>query len=163
MATTPQGGGIRPPDYLYEMAISRVEDLMVQAIPWKQIVAILSSENYTESADTARNWRNEVMRRWRAEDEVTRPARKDLWRARLDHLFGDLLERARSSAGASQALLFGEAIRVAKIAIVMDGLTQPAVARNDDSLAVAGMSPLEREKKIGELLAKREAARAGGN
>lgn len=158
-------GGIRPPDYLHEMAIARVEDLMVQALPWKRVLAILSTEGYTESPETARNWRREVHRRWAAEDAEMRPARKDLWRARLEALYADLLDRASLAAGHVQAMLFAEAIKVAKVSIVMDGLTQPVVAAADGKASVLSMSPLDREREIAALLAKREAAmaRAGGN
>src|SRR5438132_4443841 len=95
--------GKRPPNYLYEMAIGRVEDLMRQAIKWPRILAILSDEGYTESEDTAKNWRTEVCRRWAVEDAVMRPARKDLWRARLEDLYCTLLERAATMNGYAQA------------------------------------------------------------
>lgn len=163
MANTPQGGGIRPPDYMREMAIGRVEDLMVQAMPWKRIIAILSDEGYTESEQTAKGWRQEVQRRWAAEDAEARPARKDLWRARLEALYNELLAKASVAAGHVQAMLYGEAIKIAKVSIVMDGLTQPIARATDGTVPVAAMSPLERERKIAELLAKREAARAAGN
>lgn len=161
MADDKERGGIRPPNYIYEMAISRVEDLMVQAVSWRRIVAILSDEGYTESEDTAKNWRAEVNRRWTAEDAVLRPARKDQWRARLEHLYSDLLMRAGMSTGGAQALLFSEVIKVAKLSIVLDGVHSPTVIRHEgNAVPVEAMSPLEREREIAELLAKREAARA---
>lgn len=152
-------GGARPPDYIYEMAISRVEDLMVQSMPWKRIVAILSAEGFTESEHTAKNWRKEVMRRWAAEESELRPARKDQWRARLEHLYNRLLEQAEAAPmGFAKTQLYAEAIRVAKVAIVMDGVASPIVHKHEGSLDVASMSPMERDAEIAKLLAKREAA-----
>lgn len=159
MQSTAQGGGIRPPDYEYELAISRTEDLMVQAFPWKRIVAMLSEEGYTESEETARKWRREVLRRWAAEDAEMRPARKDLWRARLDAQYRTLLEKAAEvKSEYAFAMLHAEATRIAKVAIVMDGLTAPVVVKHEGQIDVAAMSPMEREREIAALLAKREAA-----
>lgn len=152
------------PDYLAEMGISRVEDLMIQAVPWSRVLAILSEENLTEDRDKANAWRREVFKRWQEEDKELRPARKDMWRARLDALYGDLLKKAALAAGATQAMLFAEAIKVAKISIVMDGLAGPQLMRRDHGYVdPAALSPIEREKEIKELLAKREAAKKVGN
>lgn len=158
--TTRQGGGTRAPDYLYEMALSRTEDLMVQALPWKRIVAILSEEGYTDSPDTAKNWRREVQRRWSIEDAEMRPARKDQWRARLEKLYADILERAEGAQGYAQAAMYGEAIKVAKLSIVMDGVQAPVVVKHEGHIDVAAMAPHEREAEIQRLLAKRTAALA---
>lgn len=159
----PRKGGIRPPDYVYEMAIGRTEDLMVQAYNWRDIFARLVSEGYTDSEDTAKEWRKEVARRWAAEDAEQRPARKDVWRSRLEKLYRELLEKADSPkmSSTAAAILYGEAIKVAKIAIVMDGLTAPVKIEHSGSVDVHAMGPLEREKEIAELLAKREAALKG--
>lgn len=158
-----ESGGIRRTEYEYEMTLSRVEDLMVQAYPWKQIVAIIISEGYTDSEKSVRNWRAEVMRRWATEEQEMRPARKDLWRARLDLQYRAVLERAaKAQSDHAFSMLHAEATRIAKVAIDMDGLTS-SIAIHHESVDISAMSPLEREREIAALLAKREAARAGGN
>lgn len=150
--------GIRPPNYLYEMALARVEDLMMQAMQWPKIVATLVDEGYTDSADTCDNWKREVMRRWAVEDSLMRPARKDLWRARLELLYSNLLGKAEAAHGYAQAQLFAEAIRVAKLAIVLDGVQAPVVVKHEGQIDVHTMAPHERAKEIEILLAKRAAA-----
>lgn len=162
-------GGNRPPDYLYEMAISRLEDLMREGVKPARVRAILSDEGYTDSEHTVREWRREVMRRWSLEDAEMRPARKDLWRVRLEYLYQHLLERAAEMTGYAQAAMFGEAIKVAKLSIVMDGVQAPTVVKHEGRIDVAAMSPQEREQEIAALLQRREAALAkapravGGN
>lgn len=152
-------GGTRTPGYLYEMALARVEDLMRQAIPWPRICAILSDEGYTDSADTAKNWRRVIMARWADEEKELRPARKDLWRERLEHLYRTCLERAATMEGYPQAAMMSEAIKVAKLAIVLDGVQAPIVV-NHTGIDVSAMSPMEREKEIAELLRRRDEALA---
>lgn len=160
MGNDERKGGIRPPDYVYEMAIGRTEDLMVQAYSWRDIVAKLIAEEYTDSEETAKNWRAEVVRRWAAEDAEMRPARKDAWRARLEKLYRELLAKAEDgkTSSTAAAIMYAEAIKVAKIAIVMDGLTAPVKIEHSGRVDVQAMGPLEREKEIQALLEKRNAA-----
>lgn len=133
---------------------------MLQAYKPREIYAKLYDEGYTDSEETARKWRGEVQRRWAAEDAEARPARKDAWRLRMDALYRSLLEKAdRAKSEFAAAQYIGEAIKVAKLAIVMDGLHQPIKIEHSGSVEVMAMTPLEREKEIAELLAKREAAR----
>ena len=161
-------GGIRPPDYLREMHLSRVEDLMVQAIPWPRIVAILADEGITDSDDTAKKWRQEITRRWATEDAAMRGARKDLWRARLEKQYSDVLERARATkSDHAFSMLHAEATRIAKVAIVLDGLTQPVTDTGDGRPDPASMSPADRAREIDKLLERKRASEArateGGN
>lgn len=156
-------GGTRPPDYIYELAISRIEDLMLQAYPWKTVVAKLVDEGFTESEETCKNWRREVMRRWAIEDAELRPARKDQWRARLEQLYAKLQEEAELATGHVKAALYAEVIRVAKLSIVMDGVQSPTIVKHEGQIDVAAMAPHEREQEIATLLAKREAALKAGN
>jgi hypothetical protein len=146
------------------MTLARVEDLMVQAIPWRKIVAMLVSEGYTDSEHTAAGWRREVMRRWAAEDAEMRPARKDVWRARLEGQYHAIMERAGEGGSSDQgfAMLMAEASRVAKVAMALDGLSAPVKIEHGGQVDVAAMSPIEREQEIKALLAKRAAA-MGGN
>jgi hypothetical protein len=140
------------------MALGRIEDLMRQAYPWSRIVAIMSTEGYSDSDHTLREWRQEVMKRWAKEDAETRPARKDLWRARLEHLYQNLCEKAEAATGYPQAALFSEAIKVAKLSIILDGAQAPIVVKHEGRIATEAMSPQEREAEIAQLLAKRNAA-----
>lgn len=159
-------GGIRLPNYQYELAIGRLEDLMVQAVPWTRIVAILSEEGYTESAATAAAWRREVMARWAAEDSETRPARRDLWRQRLERLYQDLLERARMmDPGHVQVMMFGEAAKVAKLAVAVEGIASMTHRHeHTGKVPASAMAPIDRERELNALLGKREQIRAkGGN
>lgn len=153
-------GGIRPPAYEYELAIARTEDLMVQAYPWPTIVAMLVSEGYTDSPDTAKKWRAEITRRWANEELELRPARKDLWRSRLEAQYRQVLSRALATkSDHAYAALQAEATRIAKVAIVIDGLQAPIMVHHEGQIDIAAMSPVEREREIAALLAKREAAR----
>lgn len=153
-------GGVRPPDYIYTMALARIEDLMMQAYSWPDIFAKLVAEGFTESENTAKSWRKEIQRRWAAEDAENRPARKDMWRGRLEALYHKLLTKAGSPglSASACAMLYAEAIKVAKIAVVMDGLTAPVRVEHSGAVDVAALQPHERETEIRELLAKREAA-----
>lgn len=161
MADTSKPGGIRPPDYVYNLAIQRVEDLMVQHVPWAQIVAKLVDEGYTESEETAKNWRREVMRRWAAEDAELRPARKDQWRARLEAMQIEVLGKARAASGRVQAVLYAEWRQLAKLSIIMDGVQAPITIKHEGKVDVQNMTPYEREAEIRDLIAKREAALRG--
>ncbi len=159
MANTEHPGGIRQPDYLRELALARLEDLMVQAMPWPKIVTTMIAEGVTESEETCKNWRRLIQKRWAKEDAELRPARKDLWRARLEAQYNALIEKAREcKSDFAYAQLQAEATRVAKVAIVLDGLTTPVVDKGDGQTAVAALAPHERERQIAELIAKRDAA-----
>lgn len=151
----------RTPDYIRELGMGRVEEMMVAAKPWSKIVAALAVEFPDNDEDTFKRWKAAVVKRWAAEDAEMRPARKDLWRARLDDLYGSLLEQARDArSDYARTLYFGEAVKVAKLAIDLDGLSTPIAIKHEGRLDVAAMSPSEREAEIKMLLAKREAARA---
>ncbi len=155
-------GGIRPPDYVYEMAIGRTYDLMIQGFSPRDVAAKLISEGYTDSLATVGEWRKEVHRRWAIEDAEERPARKDTWRARLEGLYRELLEKARGSkAETAAAILYAEAIKVSKLAIILDGLTAPVKVEHSGRVDVAAMAPHEREREIAELLRKRDEALKG--
>jgi hypothetical protein len=152
-------GGIRSTAYEYELAIARTEDLMVQAMSPKDIVATLITEGYTDSPDTVKKWRQEVQRRWANEEQAMRPARKDLWRARLESQYHAVLKRAAATkSDIAFSMLYTEATRIAKLSIVMDGLQAPVTIRSDGLIDPAAMSPPEREREIVALLARREAA-----
>ncbi|HSR79071.1 MAG TPA: hypothetical protein VLN57_21035 [Xanthobacteraceae bacterium] len=162
----------RPPDYIHALALTRLEEMMIAARPWSSIVRTLTDEkfleNHSDPEQTAVRWRQAVQQRWRTEDVEMRPARKDLWRARLENLYGQLLEQALAAKSEfARSLYFGEAIKIAKLSIDLDGLSAPIAVRHEGRLDVAAMSPSEREAEIKMLLAKREAARAaaagGGN
>lgn len=142
---------------------------MVQAIPWAEIKATLISEGFLAQAETgaAESWRREVQKRWAAEDAETRPARKDLWRARLEAQYRDTRQRAAEcESPAMYAMLNDSATKIAKLAIQMDGLQDPKRVHITGETDVADLSPRERQQEIDALLAKkaeweRRAAAAG--
>jgi hypothetical protein len=152
-------GGIRPPDYIRDMALQRTEDLMVQAYSPREIFVKLHAEGYTESEDTAKQWRLAVQRKWAAEDAEQRPARKDVWRRRIETQYQQLLERAASTRSElACAAYFAEATKLTKLALIMDGLTAPVRVEHSGAVDVMALQPHEREAEIRDLLAKREAA-----
>lgn len=152
---------IRTPDYIRELGMGRLEEMMVAAKPWSKIVAALTVEFPEQDEDAFKRWKAAVVKRWAAEDAEMRPARKDLWRARLDDLYGSLLEQARDArSDYAKSLYFSEAVKVGKLAIDLDGLNAPIAIKHEGRLDVAALSPAEREAEIAALLAKREAARA---
>lgn len=155
-------GGIRPPEYIREMALARVEDLMVQAYSPREIFLKLHEEGYTESEATAKEWRVAIQKRWAAEDAEQRPARKDAWRRRIEHQYQQLLEHAAvTNSELARAAYFAEATKLTKLALIMDGLTAPVrVEHSGSSVDPAALQPHEREARIAELLAKREKALA---
>lgn len=189
MATS-HPGGIRPPDYIHEMALERLEDLMIQGIRWPRVLEILAAEGHTTSESTARHWRQEVHRRWSAEEQELRGARKDLRRAQAEARWRKACERAdlafngRAGAAATAtepeipeippdpraaALLEREATRLFQVLVALDALTVPVQVKPDGRLDVAAMQPIEREAEIAKLLAERARAKGpvggdnGGN
>lgn len=156
----PHGGGIRPPDYIREMALTRVEDLMLQAYAPREIFAKLVTEGFTESEETAKKWRHEIQRRWAADDAELRPARKDLWRARIESQYHKLLGYAETTKSEiARAAFFAEATKLTKLALIMDGLTAPVRVEHSGQVDVMALQPHERETEIEQLLRKREEAR----
>lgn len=153
------GGGIRPPDYIREMALQRTEDLMMQAYSPREIYVKLHAEGYTESEDTAKQWRLAVQKRWAIEDAEQRPARKDVWRRRIETQYQTLLERARTTKSElACAAYFAEATKLTKLALIMDGLTAPVRVEHSGSVDVMALQPHEREAEIAKLLEERAAA-----
>lgn len=141
--------------------MGQLEEMMVTAKSWSKIVAALTLAFPEQDEDTFKRWKAAVVKRWASEDAEMRPARKDLWRARLDDLYGSLLEQARDArSDYAKTLYFSEAVKVAKLAIDLDGLNAPIAIKHEGRLDVAAMSPAEREAEIAALLAKREVARA---
>lgn len=161
-------GGIRPPDYLRDMALQRTEDLMMQAYTPREIFVKLHAEGYTESENTAKEWRLAVQKRWAQEDAEQRPARKDTWRRRIESQYQKLLEHAElTKSELARAAYYAEATKLTKLALIMDGLTAPVKVEHSGTVDVAALQPHEREREIADLLAKREAAlkaaaKAGG-
>lgn len=158
----PSGGGIRVTDMEYEFALSRTEDLMVQGYAPKDIAAHLIAEGLTNSKDTVAKWRQAVQRRWSLEQESMRPALKDQWRTRLDAQYRALLERAKATkSDPAFAMLHGEALKTARLAIDLDGLAAPiAITTSVGDQDPMTMAPHEREREINELLKMRDAALA---
>jgi hypothetical protein len=156
----PAPGGVRMPEYLRFAALSRVEDLMVQAYKPHDIVAKMIDEGFTDSEETVRKWRLEVQRKWALEDAELRPARKDLWRTRIEAQYHKLLDYAEvTKSELARASYFAEATKLTKLALIMDGLTAPVQHVHSGQVDVMALQPHERETEIEALLRKREEAR----
>lgn len=152
------------PEYLRKNAVDRTEELMVQGMPWSAITAILITEGHVAETNdrSAEAWRREVMKRWAAEDAELRPARKDLWRARLEGQYRDVRERAAEcESPAMYAMLNDSATKIAKLAIQLDGLQEPKRVHVTGDVDVADLSPAERDKEIEALWERRAAAKQG--
>lgn len=148
------------PEYVRRNAVDRVEELMVQAIPWAEIRQILIDEGHlselSPNPGPAESWRREVQKRWNAEDAELRPARKDLWRARLEGQYRDVRKRAADcDSPAMYAMLNDSATKIAKLAIQLDGLQEPKRVHVTGETDVADLSPRERQQEIDALLAKK--------
>lgn len=132
---------------------------MLQAYAPREIFAKLVTEGFTESEDTAKKWRLEIQRRWAAEDAELRPARKDLWRARIERQYHKLLDWAEGTKSEiARAAFNAEAIKLTKLALIMDGLTAPVRVEHSGQVDVMALQPHERDAEIEQLLAKRKAA-----
>lgn len=153
-------GGVRLPDYLREMALGRVESLMIEGFAPNMIAAKVIDEGLTDSPQTVKGWRLAVQKRWAAEDAELRPARKDLWRRRIEARYQELLVMARTMKSEFARVSAHEAlIKLSKLGILLDGAHLPVVLEADGRLDPAAMAPAEREREIEALLAKRQAAR----
>ncbi len=143
--------GKRPSDAIYEMAIGMVEDLLLQRLPWRQIVARLIEAGYARNEETPTKWRAEVRRRWALSDAEERPHRRDEHREMLRQLYHD--------AYVVQDYRCCE--KIANQLMKLDGLNVPEVVKIEGSISVQAMAPQEREREIDALLARRAKAMQG--
>lgn len=154
--------GKRPPEYIRMMALGLVEDLMIQGYGPSQIFAKVVERGYTESADTVRDWRQLIQKRWAQEEAEERAARKEGWRLRIMQRIIRL--EAKAEAATSQlaaAQLQSEITKLYKLGILVDGAHAPIVHRHEAAgVPVEAMSPIEREREIAELLEKKRIAEA---
>lgn len=154
-------GGVRLPEYMREMALGRVEALMIEGYAPSMIAAKIIDEGLTDSTQTVKGWRLAVQKRWAAEDAELRPARKDLWRRRIECRYQAIIEKmATCKSEFAWAQMQAELTRLSKLGILLDGAHLPVVADSDGKLDPAAMAPKDREREIAELLARREAALA---
>jgi len=154
-------GGIRLPDYQRDLALARVEALMIEGYTPNEIASKVITEGYTESTETVKKWRIAVQRRWADEDREQRPARKDMWRRRIEARYQAILTKmAGCKSEFAWAQMQAELTRLSKLGILLDGAHLPVVEQGDGKIDPAAMSPMEREREIQALLVKREAARA---
>ncbi len=143
--------GKRPPDAIYEMAIGFVEDLILQRVAWRTIVARCIEGGYTDSPATCVNWRQEVRRRWALADAEERPSRRDEHREMLRALY-------QVSYAAAD---YRNCTRVAAQLMILDGLQVPETINITGAIAVQAMTPEQREAEIATLLKRRAEAMKG--
>lgn len=150
------------PRYDHDDNVGRVECLMMQGYTRSGLMRYMREEGRTDSLHTLSGWVAEVRRRWAAEACEQRPALKDLWRLRLEKLYMDayqvtLDEDGRPAAGMAQAISRGECVKIAKLAIALDGLAQQTPPSDGVTDPIA-MTPAEREAELQRLLRRREEA-----
>lgn len=149
-----------PPAYIRMMALALVEDLMVQGYGPRAIYAKLVERGYTESEETAKDWRQVVQKRWAAEEAEERPSRKEGWRTRIM----DRIRRLETKAAAATSQLAAVALeseitKLYKLGILVDGAHAPLkIEHVHNATPVEAMSPIEREREIAELLERRKLA-----
>lgn len=154
-------GGIRLPDYQRDLALARVEALMIEGYAPTMIAAMVIAEGFTDSPATVKTWRLAVQKRWAAEDVELRPARKDLWRRRIEDRYQAIIVKMGTCKSEfAWAQMQAELTRLSKLGILLDGAHLPVATEADGKLDPAAMSPLEREREIAALLEKRQAALA---
>ena len=150
------------PDALRFLALSRVEELLLQGYRPQQILD--ECKEYTESIRTIYAWCEEIYRRWAEEDQKQRPARRDLWRARLEAryrmMLEDLADPTMKMTGINRAKLYDAMAKLELLAIKLDGLDAPIRIEHSGAIDVRAMSPEQRRERIDELLARRERAKA---
>lgn len=152
--------GKRPPEYIRMLALALVEDLMIQGYGPRAIYAKLVEHGYTESEETARDWRQLVQKRWAIEEAEERPARKEGWRARIMDRIRRLEAKAENTKSAIAAATYeSEITKLYKLGILVDGAHAPLkIEHSHSAMPVEAMSPIERERELAELLKRREAA-----
>ncbi len=156
-------GGLRMSGAERYLALALVEEMLLKGHRKAAILAELSEQGYTESDATTTDWMQEIYRRWAAEDVERRPARKDLWRARLEArylmMMEDLSDPKMNMQGINRAKLYDAMAKLELLAIKLDGLDAPIRVEHSGTVDIRAMAPDERRARIDELLAKRDAAR----
>lgn len=154
--------GKRPPEYIRMMALALVEDLMIQGYGPSQIFAKVVERGYTESADTVRDWRQLIQKRWAVEESEERAARKEGWRLRIMQRIIRLEQKAElATSQLAAAALQSEITKLYKLGILVDGAHAPSVLRvQHEGVPVEAMSPIERDREIAELLERKRIAEA---
>lgn len=156
-------GGIRMNSAVRYMALQLVEQMLIKGHRNAAILAECAEQGYTESANTLQNWILEIHARWASDDAVRRPARKDLWRARLEArylmMLEDLDDPKMNMQGINRAKLYDSMAKLELLAIKLDGLDAPIRVEHSGTVDIRSMAPDERTKRIEELLAKREQAK----
>ncbi len=155
-------GGLRMPEAHKYLALQRTEQLILRGYRTQEILKVLAEENYTESIRTVYQWQQEVYRRWTEEDVEQRPARRDMWRARLEAryrmMLEDLDDPSMGMKGLPRAKLYDAMAKVELLAIKLDGLDAPLRIEHSGTVDIRAMSPVQRRERIEELLKMRAQA-----
>jgi hypothetical protein len=136
---------------IHALNVARMESMLLQQIPWSEIVAEFIGTGAVTAESTLRDWRREIWQRWAADDADLRPHRRDVHREMLRALYHEALKDKA----------WGACERVLKQLMILDGLQTPDTLNiNHTHVPVEKMSPEEREREIAELIAKRNKAQA---
>lgn len=138
-----------PKGIIHELNRARMESMLLQQIPWSEIVAEFIGTGAANQESTLKTWRREIWQRWATDDAELRPHRRDVHREMLRALYHESLK--------DKAWAVCE--KVLKQLMIIDGLQTPDTLNvNHTHVPVEKMSPEEREREIAALVAKRERA-----
>lgn len=161
-------GGFRLPEALRELALSKVEECVLKGMRSTEILPIMAELGATESLRTVADWVSEVRRRLAESDVEMRDFRRNLRRAQQESRYRMVLadlEEARTLAPSAAktmaiAMLHRSAAACEQLLMKIDALEGPIKMELSGVIDVRAMSPDQRQQRIAELLAKREAAMA---
>jgi hypothetical protein len=140
-----------------EVRMGVLEDLLVQLMPWEDIVAILGEpppRGFGLTEELLESWARVIRQRWRAEADATRAVLKAEHRARVGAVFRRAYQRDNTMADKV-------ALDAEKVLAQIDGVLLPGqVVVNNNTLNIAALTPMQRQQEIDQLLEKRRAALA---
>lgn len=128
--------------------LTAVERHMVLCVPTDESLGLLREEGFTCSLRTLERYRKAVRDRWQQEEVELRPERRAELRAMVRSGYRGAVEAGQYFAAAKFAALLAK----------MDGLEAPVRVELDAVVSVAALSPVQRQREIAGLLARREIA-----
>lgn len=141
--------GVRSTEVEHAQRLRVLEDMLASCMPWNAILEDLTGR-FDVGEPTVYKWATEIRDRWAREEEVLRPQRKAVYRARLDALY-------RRSWVEGDLLI---CVQVAKLQAGLDGLNAPTRLQISGRVEVSALTPEQRRKEIDALLERRRLAAA---
>ena len=122
-----------------------IEDALVDGLSLPQLMALVGKLGFSESERTVQRYMARIRKRWAEESAKERPELRAEHRARCLRAF----HQARSNGDLRAASSFE--VILAKI----DGVFEPVRIEVSGRIAVAALSPMERQHEINELLRRK--------